>query len=350
MNYPLVSIIICNFNGSNFIRKYAKSVFNTKYPNFEILFVDDGSTDNSVELIMSMFGQDPRLRIIRHNNNLGLASARNTGVKAAKGRYIAFLDVDIEVEQDWLMELVKILESDSYIGVVMSKTMDMKDRKRVQCAGQDIIPHIGWTVSRGYGEEDTSVYKRVKEVYSCLNAAIIRREVFEKVGLIDSKMTYLWEDVDFEWRVWLSGYKEVMAPRSIVYHLAKQPRARERMYLWTKIQKDFLFRDSIRFIIKNYEMRNILRYLPWALIIGLVQALRNFKKDSSSFISFAKAIMLHLKSLDNISQERRRIQRHIRRVSDASIFKKVGVKGAFPSIYKEYLLRLRLNYIKYFLR
>jgi len=78
---PLVTLIIPNYNGSEYLKKFLRTVFNTRYPLLEIIFVDDGSTDDSVDIVKKMSENNLRLRVIKHGENLGLAYARNTGIK-----------------------------------------------------------------------------------------------------------------------------------------------------------------------------------------------------------------------------------------------------------------------------
>jgi GT2 family glycosyltransferase len=348
--HPLVSIIIPNYNGSKLIKRFMPLVFETNYPNFEVIFVDDGSTDNSVKLVKSLFGSDFRLNIIHHGKNLGLSSARNSGIKKAKGKYIAFLDVDIEVTPKWLVEIVDVLENDKSIGVAMCKILDGYDRKRIQWLGQLIIPFTGLTVNKGYGEVDEKIYDKIEEVYACLNAAVIRREVFERTELIDDKMAYWWEDIDFEWRVWLSGFKEVLVPTSVVYHLSKPPKGRMKMYKWTGISTDFISKGFLRFFLKNYEVKNIVRYLPWAFVFYFTRSLIHLRKrDISVLFSLTGSIFTHLRNLSDILRERYKIQHLIRRIPDGYLLQKFAVRSLFV-FYKKYHLGSQHAYKKYFLQ
>lgn len=345
---PLVSLIIPNYNGAEYLRKYMRSVLDTNYPNLEIIFVDDGSTDDSIKVVKEMFSSDSKLRTIRHHRNLGLAYARNTGIREAKGPIIAFLDNDIEVDPNWLTELVKVLESDKSIGVAMSKTFDMNDRNRIQCAGQLILPYIGWTISRGYGEIDNGKFDKVEDVYACLNAVAIKREVLEKIGLIDTKMTFLWEDIDFEWRVWLSGYKEVLVPTSKVWHLVKPFQKRDSAYRWTSYEKDFLSRDFLRFFIKNYEVKKVVLYLPIALLILLRRCLLGLKRGETwLFVSFVWSLVRQMRILRDTLLERKRVQ-SIRKASTEYILAEVGLKNFVR--FKKYHTHAQNALRTYFLR
>ena len=94
MHYPLISIITPVFNSENFIAETIKSVVDQTYTHWELILIDDGSKDNSVAIIKSIEKQDSRVKLIRHSENLGVAEARNTGIRLAEGNFIAFIDSD----------------------------------------------------------------------------------------------------------------------------------------------------------------------------------------------------------------------------------------------------------------
>jgi hypothetical protein len=105
----LVSIVILNYNGrklGKILTKCLESVLATDYPNFEVLFVDNASEDSSVDFVMNAFGLNPKLTIIRNEQNLGYADGNNIGIRRAKGEYIVLLNNDTQVDPQWLSELV----------------------------------------------------------------------------------------------------------------------------------------------------------------------------------------------------------------------------------------------------
>jgi GT2 family glycosyltransferase len=265
---------------------------------------------------------------LSHSENRGLASARNTGVFFSKGDYVAFLDNDIAVDPDWLAELVDAIQKGEDVGVAMSLTYDLLHPDRLQCAGQKILPFIGWTISIGYGELAKRRALEETEVFACLNAALVKRETFMSLGGIDVNMTYLWEDIDFEWRVWLSGMKEILVPSSRVFHLPKTPGQRERTYRWRINRDDFLSKDALKFMIKNYEVGHILTFVPFAFAIlstraglGLVR-----RRDTSLVVSLLRAILSTIATFRSILISRSQTQR-LRTVTDDQIFAKVGDKS-----------------------
>ena len=135
---PQVSIIILNYNGIKFVERCLKSVLNTDYPLFEVIFVDNGSTDGSPELVQKLFGEDKRLRIILNKENLGFTGGNNVGIKMSKGEYIVLLNNDTEVPSDWLRQLVLVMEKRRDIGMAQPAILYMDMDHTIQTLGNYI--------------------------------------------------------------------------------------------------------------------------------------------------------------------------------------------------------------------
>ena len=105
---PLVSVIILNFNGENYLERCLFSVLATKYPNFEVIFIDNASSDSSVKIVEKTFGNDERLRIFKSSQNIGFSGGNNLGFSYAKGDYIVFLNNDTIADPNWLTAIVSL--------------------------------------------------------------------------------------------------------------------------------------------------------------------------------------------------------------------------------------------------
>lgn len=134
---PTVSIIIVNFNGLKHLNKCLSSVLKTEYSNFEIVLVDNGSSDGSVDYVKKNFAVE-RLKLIELPQNRGFAEGNNSGVKKARGKYIVLLNNDTEVDSEWLTPLVNTMESDAGIGAAQPKILLMNRRNRFDSAGNFI--------------------------------------------------------------------------------------------------------------------------------------------------------------------------------------------------------------------
>ncbi|MCK4325602.1 glycosyltransferase family 2 protein [bacterium] len=184
---PEVSVIVPTYNREHLIGSAIQSVLNQTYQDFEIIIVDDGSTDNTEEVVKSF--NDERIQYIRHRENWGAPAARNTGIRVARGEYIAFQDSDDEWLPEKLEKQIKIFKNVSpEVGVVYTDLWIMgKDGKKKYFHSPKIMP------------EDGIVYKKILnyKVGSISDgSAMIRRNCLDKVGVFDERMPRL-QDLEF---------------------------------------------------------------------------------------------------------------------------------------------------------
>ncbi len=162
MSEPQVSIVIVNHNGIDFVDDCLGSVLNSRYENFEVIFVDNGSTDGSLERVKAKFRQDKRLNFIANRASLGPAVGRNRGAKVSRGKYIVFLDNDTQVAENWISELVKVFESDSSVGCGQAKLLRMGTQD-YDCAG-DYLGPLGFLIERSRGAKDEGQFDTIADI------------------------------------------------------------------------------------------------------------------------------------------------------------------------------------------
>jgi GT2 family glycosyltransferase len=318
--YPLVSVIIPNYNGKQFIESCLRTVLSTDYPRFEIIVVDDGSTDNSAELVKEKFGQDNRVRLIRQNNK-GAAAAKNTGAKVATGDIFCFLDNDAEVESSWLKNLVKVLISEDKIGAAQSLILDFKNRNTIQVAGVKIIPYLGLAVPIMQGNNIHKIKLDQIEICGLSAALAVKKHVFFEVGGFDEHLAKYTEDLDFSWRIWLKGYKILLAPHSIVYHWTKPPKMRISAGFSSYDFNFHLTKNSMRFVLKNSDS---LELLPYLLLNLFFHCARIFllieKRDFPAVIGILRGFLWNFVNLRDTFIERSKIQRVLAKVKVPSSY------------------------------
>jgi len=239
------------------------SVFDANYPNFEVLFVDNASTDDSVEFVKRNFGQNLRLRTIRNERNFGFAEGNNIGIRNAKGKCIALLNSDTKVDPEWLEELVEVIEYPG-VGAVQSKLLAMDSPDLLDCAG-GFIDYYGYHFERGL-HEVSNKYNKIGEIFYSKGASIaVKRKVLEKTGLFDPDIFLYFDDVDLCWGIWLNGYKVPFVPKSIVYHasssIASKLQERTRLY--------FYVRNHVLALLKNYDRNNMLKAVTVSIIFEI---------------------------------------------------------------------------------
>src|ERR1051325_6758095 len=148
---PKVSIIIVNYNGFRWLKQCIQSIVDTNYPALEMIIVDNGSTDQSLDYLKNHWRR--YIRLIELKENLGFAEGCNTGIREANGDIIALLNNDIEVDRDWIKTAVQALLTDESVGAVQSKMMRYDDRKKIDCAGFS-VDRVGLCIPFGFGEQD----------------------------------------------------------------------------------------------------------------------------------------------------------------------------------------------------
>lgn len=190
-NMPTVSVIIPTYNRAHLIGGAIQSVLDQTYQDFEIIVVDDGSTDNTAEVVKSF--NEQRIKCIRHDKNRGGSAARNTGIKAAKGEYIAFQDSDDEWFIEKLEKQMKIFETaPPEVGVVYTGFWKIENDKKIY------IPSSWFTQKEG------NIHKELlKGNFVTTQSVVIRKKCFEKSGMFDENLPRL---QDWELVIRLSKY------------------------------------------------------------------------------------------------------------------------------------------------
>ncbi|MEM2292822.1 MAG: glycosyltransferase family 2 protein [Candidatus Aenigmatarchaeota archaeon] len=218
-NFPLVSVVILNYNGLNYLGDVLTdcldSVLNSNYPNLEIIFVDNGSTDGSADFVAKNY---PKIKVIRNRCNLGFSEGFNTGIRASKGKYIALLSNDMAVDQNWLNPVIEIMESDKKVGLAGFKRLVWGTKDLIDGIGGDLYL-CGRVKVVGKLEIDKGQYDAIIENLDYIGGAmVIRRDALAKSGLFDPKFFVFFEDIDLCYRVRKHGYKVIYVPQSVIYH------------------------------------------------------------------------------------------------------------------------------------
>lgn len=319
-----ISVIILNYNGKEFLRRCLRSVLDSDYPNFEVIFVDNASTDESVNLVRKLFGSDPRLRIIQNTKNLGFAEGNNVGAKHSNADYLVFLNTDTEVDKHWLREVAEVMENEPEIGAAQCKLLQMEDPKRLENVGH-YIDCFGLDYNIGENEVDRGQYDHISEMFGAMGAAlVVKREVFFEAGGFDPDYFLSFEDSDLCWRIWLRGYKTSFIPKAVVYHKGKG--TCRKLNRWAYIGMYFYCRNRIRSIITNYSLKSLLKYLPTHIILLSALALiKIMKRDILTAKSIITAILWNFLNIRETLSKRITVQA-TREISDEYLTKKGIIK------------------------
>jgi GT2 family glycosyltransferase len=218
-NASLVSVIILNFNGENYLEQCLFSVLSTKYPNFEVIFVDNASTDSSLKIVKKAFGNDQRLRIFRSTQNLGFSAGNNFGFSHARGDYIVFLNNDTIADPYWLATLVDVMEKDRTIGLAGSTILSI-DGKKLRGAGGLWSDYLLFLYPVGAGRKGDFKFLPTFEVSFATGCSmIVRKEFLDEIGLFDPEIPYNYDDTLLSLKTWLAGKRVVSVSSSRIRHI-----------------------------------------------------------------------------------------------------------------------------------
>lgn len=207
------TIIIPNYNGLRFMEPCLKALEEQDCQDFEVLVVDNGSTDGSV-----LWLEDRGIPAIFLSENTGFSGAVNVGIRAAKTPYVILLNNDTEAEPGYVGALIRAIEATPRIFSVSPKMVQLCHRDLMDDAG-DMYSVMGWAYQRGVGQE-VERYDRPCHIFSaCAGAAIYRREIFEEIGYFDEMHFAYLEDIDVGYRAKIAGYYNRYCPQAVVYHV-----------------------------------------------------------------------------------------------------------------------------------
>jgi hypothetical protein len=314
----MVSIVIANYNGSHFLKLCLDSLREQTYHNIEIIVVDNGSSDNSVEMLQRDY---PEVRIIQNKKNLGFVSANNQGFRASHGQYILFLNNDTKVDRFFLERLItEITGREKEIGVVFSKLLLFNEPDRLDAIGS-FLTNYGFLYHIGFQEKDHGQYNNLEEIFSPKGVCFLMpKKLLEEIGAFDEDYFSYFEESDLFWRVWLSARKIRFVPRSIVYHRVGGT--------CTRLPSHFIdfhsFKNRICTLIKNLGTANLFKILPVHLLLCLGMSflyLCNLRIKNG--FSILKALGWNLFNLKSTLKKRKVIQRHIRKVNDKDLLRKI---------------------------
>lgn len=270
---PKVSLVVLNHDAVKKLGPeaavYLKSIASTRYPNLEIIIVDNASTDESVKMVQNLFRDDPRVRLVKLRENHGYAGGNNAGFKRCSGdvKYVAFLNNDLTVEEEWLEKIVVVMESDEDIAASQPKIMQMNNKHLIDSLG-GFIDTIGRAYDLGHGlPHRIKVEKPYRIFYARGAALVVRKKVFEELSGFDEDYFIYYEETDLCWRMRLMGYDVVAVPTSVVYHLGGgtvgRPNPRN-IYLYRKkpakhvAEKLFSDKSHHKYIRANTPLHSLL--------------------------------------------------------------------------------------------
>ena len=309
-----ISLIIVNWNGRDLLEDCLPSLENQTITAEEIIVVDNGSNDDSVEFLKRSF---PSVKVVTLDKNYGFAKANNIGIRLASGSRIALLNNDTVVDSQWLEELNHALDNHPEVGFCASKMLMSRDPNIIDSAG-DMLG-IAKAYKRGHGRPNGTEFNEPGYVFgACAGAAIYRSEMLNDIGLFDETFVTNLEDVDLSFRAQLVGYKCMYVPSAVVYHKVGETK---RRIGWT----DRLTQRNNKLMwLKNAPGWLLIKYAPQVLSEETTKLAGNLGIGISGFrLPDSKSLKMQLTvnaevlwRFPEIQRKRREIQR--RRVVNAA--------------------------------
>lgn len=280
-----LSIIIVSFNTKELLKKCLTSIFKyTKGVGFEVIVVDNASTDSSVKMIEDEF---PQIKLIKNNENVGFGRANNQGIEIAKGKYTFLFNSDAYLEENVLPGLVQIMEKNPKIGALAPQILNPDHTIQQSLGFLPDLPQVFWWISfiddlpggqflKPYHVDHDSFYRKWHKVgWATAAAVMLRRETLEKSGLFDQNIFLYGEEVELCKRIKEAGFQVVFSPDVYVVHLGRGSMARKNidaivgeykglLYYYKKHKKVWQ-RDVLIWLLK---FGAILRFVIFGLLLG----------------------------------------------------------------------------------
>ncbi len=298
-----VSVVILNCNGKGHLEQFLPTIINFS-PNSEVVVIDNASTDNSIDFLEL---HHPKVRLIVLETNLGYAGGYNEGLKSIISEYCILLNSDIEVTHNWIEPVIDLMDSDTQIAACQPKILSFNHRDQFEYAGASggYIDWLGYPFCRGRifdtTEKDAGQYDDTKQVFWASGASFfVRTSVFKESGGFDDSFFAHMEEIDLCWKLNKNGYKIMVCPHSVVYHVGGGTLP------VTSPRKTCLnFKNSLQMLTKNLSIGALILRIPLRWIFDWI-AMMKFLSEGSALHSFAvlKAHGSYLQSLPNAIRNR----------------------------------------------
>ncbi len=215
-SFPSVTIIVLNWNAGGFLPDCLTALLDLNYPNFQVVVVDNNSSDDSVEMVRRSF---PHVELIGSPTNRGFAAGNNLALRQTDTDFVVLVNPDVIVDADWLHHLISPMQADETIGITGSKLF-YPGRTLIQHAGGYITSPQALPGHYGLREADSGQHDVPRDVDYVIGASLaVRREVIEQIGLMDEDFFLYYEECDYCLRARRAGFRVVYVPEATAVHI-----------------------------------------------------------------------------------------------------------------------------------
>lgn len=329
MSKPKVIIQIVTWNSEKFLKDCLDSIFQQTFKSFSVLIIDNGSTDNSLEIVRNnyskqkikeKFNRTNNIFVFQNNKNLGFSRAHNQGFNLCQSEYVLVLNPDVILEPDFLARLVRIANKEKKFGSFGGKLLRIMtgDAECGEKIKTDIIDSAGLNmlknhhfVDRGQGEKDKGQYDRLTDVFGISGACVLyRRQALEEVKIndeyFDQDFFAYQEDIDLAWRLQSGGWPALYAPQARAFHY-RGAGLKEKAGLFeiakahfrrSKMIEFLSYRNHLWLLLKNLHWSDFCRYFLWIffyqfgkkIYLSFTKPKTLFKATFSCFSKFGKIL------------------------------------------------------------
>lgn len=243
-----VSVVTPNYNGEKFLKIFLESLNNDDEHIGEVIIVDNGSGDGSLDYLKNNSFNFP-LVLIENKENVGFSPAVNQGIKKAQNELVFSINNDTEIKKGSIKKLIDLIMSADDIFSVQAKMLQYNNKNLIDDVG-DEYNLLAWTKKVGENHQ-SSEYVEVKDIFSsCAGAAMYKKSILEEIGLFDDNFFAYMEDVDLAIRSKINGYRNLLCPDAIVYHIGSATSGSR----YNEFKVKLAARNNVWVVYKNFPV------------------------------------------------------------------------------------------------
>jgi GT2 family glycosyltransferase len=336
------SVIIANWNGKKYLKDCFDSLLAQTYKDFRIVFVDNGSIDDSTDFVREKY---PGTEIIQLEKNTGFSKGYNIGIEKALQdkniKHIIVLNNDTKLDEKYIEKMIGCAKMHPDAASIQPKVLNFFEPERIDCAGI-LLSVDGVATNRGYGEKDGEKFNQESEIFGATGAAsLFLRKALEKTKLsqgeyFDDSLFAFYEDVDLAWRLRLVGFKSFYCPEAVARHVHSATAGKISGF-----KAYYLNRNRFFVLLKNYPLCRLVAILfiltPVRYIFLLFRVIMKKGRKGAEFSGQKKTMVVReilrawgsvVSSFPDLVRKRRAVQKR-KTVSASEIrrwFREYGVK------------------------
>jgi GT2 family glycosyltransferase len=299
-----LAVVILNWNGKKFLEKFLPDLIMSCGKETRVFIADNNSSDGSVDYLRNNF---PAVKIIKNPTNGGFSKGYNLALEQINAKYYCLLNSDIEVTKSWIQPILQMLDKDPSIAAVQPKILSYQEKDCFEYAGASggYLDYLGYPFCRGRVfenlEKDQGQYNSPQQVFWATGAALfVRKEIYDRLGGLDEDFFAHMEEIDFCWRINNEGYKIMIQPNSVVYHVGGGTLPKNNSY------KTYLnFRNNLFLLVKNLPYHRLFITLFIRFFLDQLAAFVFLSKgEKHNFKAVYKAIFHFIKMYPKMRKKR----------------------------------------------